>query len=392
MDALIKALAEFRAQDPHQALAIGLAIVIGSTAVASLLLALLMGYLKRKKKTGATMFQSILLGIGRPLRAFIYLFGLWAAVTVLMGMEVKKLAEASYIGTALAILVLFSATWTLKRIADESRTFVKAQRARTDGGYDDFSAIEAIHVGSLALIYLSAGLILLGIVGVPPSALAGLGVAGGLGAYALTMANQILISNIFAGFVLYFDRPFGPGDWIITDNGRIEGTVVRIGLRLTMITGFDQRPIYVPNSTFNSTATTNASRMNNRRIKQFIGVRYDDFSKLETIMSDIRTYLGEHPQIDQNRTTLVNLVNGSTNMGSTIEGCFGSSSINFQVYTFTKITNWVRFQNVQDEIMLRIGQIVLDNGAEIAFPTTTLELPDSATGTPSNLKISSTET
>ena len=392
MDALIKALAEFRAQDPHQALAIGLAIVIGSTAVASLLLALLMGYLKRKKKTGATMFQSILLGIGRPLRAFIYLFGLWAAVTVLMGMEVNKLAQASYIGTALAILVLFSATWTLKRIADETRTFVKAQRARTDGGYDDFSALEAIHVGALALIYLSAGLILLGIVGVPPSALAGLGVAGGLGAYALTMANQILISNIFAGFVLYFDRPFGPGDWIITDNGRIEGTVVRIGLRLTMITGFDQRPIYVPNSTFNSTATTNASRMNNRRIKQFIGVRYDDFSKLETIMSDIRTYLGEHPQIDQNRTTLVNLVNGSTNMGSTIEGCFGSSSINFQVYTFTKITNWVRFQNVQDEIMLRIGQIVLDNGAEIAFPTTTLELPDSATGTPSNLKISSTET
>ena len=392
MDALLKALAEFRAQDPQQALAMGLVIVISSTVVASLLLALLMGYLKRKKKTGATMLQSILLGIGRPLRTFIYLFGLWAAATVLMGMEVKKLAEASYIGTALAILVLFSATWTLKRIADESRTFVKAQRARTDGGYDDFSAIEAIHVGSLALIYLSAGLILLGIMGVPPSALAGLGVAGGLGAYALTMANQILISNIFAGFVLYFDRPFGPGDWIITDNGRIEGTVVRIGLRLTMITGFDQRPIYVPNSTFNSTATTNASRMNNRRIKQFVGVRYADFSKLETIMTDIRTYLGEHPQIDQNRTTLVNLVNGSTNMGSTIEGCFGNSSINFQVYTFTKITNWVRFQNIQDEIMLRIGQIVLDNGAEIAFPTTTLELPDSATGTPSNLKMSSTET
>ena len=392
MDALLKALAEFRAQDPQQALATGLVIVISSTVVASLLLALLMGYLKRKKKTGATMLQSILLGIGRPLRTFIYLFGLWAAATVLMGMEVKKLAEASYIGTALAILVLFSATWTLKRIADESRTFVKAQRARTDGGYDDFSAIEAIHVGSLALIYLSAGLILLGIMGVPPSALAGLGVAGGLGAYALTMANQILISNIFAGFVLYFDRPFGPGDWIITDNGRIEGTVVRIGLRLTMITGFDQRPIYVPNSTFNSTATTNASRMNNRRIKQFVGVRYADFSKLETIMTDIRTYLGEHPQIDQNRTTLVNLVNGSTNMGSTIEGCFGNSSINFQVYTFTKITNWVRFQNIQDEIMLRIGQIVLDNGAEIAFPTTTLELPDSATGTPSNLKMSSTET
>jgi MscS family membrane protein len=95
-------------------------------------------------------------------------------------------------------------------------------------------------------------------------------------------------------------------------------------------------------------------------------------------MNDIRDYIDGHSEIDHNRTKIVSLVNGSTVMGSSIEGCYGSSSINMQIYVFTKVTNWVRFQNLQDEIMLRVGQIILDNDAQIAFPTTTIDLPDKA--------------
>ena len=211
--------------------------------------------------------------------------------------------------------------------------------------------------------------------GIPLKALAGIGVVGGFGAYALTMANQILISNIFAGLVLYFDRPFSVGDWISTKDGKIDGTVTKIGLRLTTVVGFDQRPIYVPNSIFNENATVNPSRMNNRRIKQFIGLRYEDFPKIEKIFAEIRTYLKENPVIDQKRTTLVNLIDGVTSTGSKYEGAFGSSSINFNVYTFTKTTNWVEFQNIQDRVMFDIAKIILDNGAQIAFATTTLDVP-----------------
>ena len=239
----------------------------------------------------------------------------------------------------------------------------------------DFFRYRYVTMGA-SVVAIIASIIFLYIVGVPPTALAGLGIAGGVGAYALTMANQILISNIFAGLVLYFDRPFGPGDWIITQGGALEGTVKKIGLRLTVLTGFDQRPIYVPNSIFNSTPTTNASRMSNRRIKQYVGVRYADFSRVPDIVADIRAYLAGHEGIDHTRTTIVSLVNGSTRMGSSIEGCYGSSSINMQIYAYTRITNWAGFQELQDEIMLRVGQIILDNGAQIAFPTTTIDLPD----------------
>ena len=107
----------------------------------------------------------------------------------------------------------------------------------------------------------------------------------------------------------------------------------------------------------------------------WIGLRYDEFDKVEAIQKDSYTYLGEHPDIDQKCLTLGNVVNGSTDMGSTTEGFFGGSSLNFSVYTFTKVTNWLKFQAIQDKIMMDIGRIIYRHDAEIAFTTMTLDIP-----------------
>jgi MscS family membrane protein len=61
-------------------------------------------------------------------------------------------------------------------------------------------------------------------------------------------------------------------------------------------------------------------------------------------------------------------------MGSAIEGCFGSYSINFQIYTFTITTDWVKFQVIQDDITFKVGEIIRVHGAEIAFPTSDIHL------------------
>lgn len=276
---------------------------------------------------------------------------------------------------AAAALVVLLVAWAGWRFVALTRLHLMKKYARTDGGYDDFSAIETGQLAARTLIVVIAGFSLLGALGIPLSALTALGVVGGFGAYALTMANQILISNVFAGFAIYLDRPFSVGDWISTKDGAVTGTVTKIGFRLTTIVGFDKRPIYVPNSIFNENPTVNPSRMSNRRILQYVGLRYDDLHRVEEIMKAIRAYLAAHEAIDHDKLTLVNLVNGSTDMGSSVEGCFGASSINFMVYTFTKTTNWVRFQNIQDEVMLRIAGIIEEHGAEIAFSTVTLDSP-----------------
>ena len=42
--------------------------------------------------------------------------------------------------------------------------------------------------------------------------------------------------------------------------------------------------------------------------------------------------------------------------------------------TFTKTTEWVKFHAVKQEIMFSILEIISKNGAEIAFPTQSLQI------------------
>lgn len=314
--------------------------------------------------------------IDRPLNMITWVLVARLIVPIALQQSGTDLSSyASSLNQWMAALLVLLVAWAAWRFAGRTRLYLRTKYARTDGGYDDFSMIETGQLVVRIGIVVFAGFGLLGALGIPLSALTALGVVGGFGAYALTMANQILISNVFAGFAIYFDRPFAVGDWIVTKDGTVEGTVTKIGFRLTTIVGFDKRPIYVPNSVFNENPTINPSRMSNRRILQYVGVRYDDVKQVEPILEAVRAYLGEHDAIDQSMTTLVNLVDGSTKMGSSVEGCFGASSINFMVYTFTKTTNWVRFQSIQDEIMLSIAAIIEEHGAEIAFSTLTLDAP-----------------
>ncbi len=91
--------------------------------------------------------------------------------------------------------------------------------------------------------------------------------------------------------MIYFDRPFKVGDWIRSPDRQIEGTVERIGWRMTSIRTFDKRPLYVPNSVFSNIVVENPSRMLNRRIFETIGLRYDDADKVPVIIDEVREML-----------------------------------------------------------------------------------------------------
>ena len=99
---------------------------------------------------------------------------------------------------------------------------------------------------------------------------------GGIGGIAVGFAARDLLANFLGGLSIYLDRPFTVGDWIRSPDREIEGTVEEIGWRMTRIRTFDQRPLYVPNSIFASVALENPSRMNNRRIYETLGIRYED--------------------------------------------------------------------------------------------------------------------
>lgn len=194
--------------------------------------------------------------------------------------------------------------------------------------------------------------------------ISGLLAFGGIGGLAVGFAAKDLLANFFGGLMIYLDQPFKVGDWVRSPDKEIEGTVEDIGWRLTRIRTFDKRPLYVPNSVFNSIAVENPSRMFNRRIYETVGIRYQDVDKMAGIVADVKQMLCDHPEIDQNQTMIVNFVS------------FGASSVNFFVYTFTKTIKWVVFHEVKQDVLLKVSDIVADHGAEIAFPTSTVHIPD----------------
>ncbi len=185
---------------------------------------------------------------------------------------------------------------------------------------------------------------------------------GGIGGIAVGFAAKDLLANFFGGLMIYLDRPFKVGDWIRSPDKQIEGTVEDIGWRQTRIRTFDKRPLYVPNSTFASISVENPSRMTNRRIYEYVGVRYDDAAKVTRIIEAVKLMLEQHPEIDTRQTLIVNLDR------------FAPSSLDFFVYCFTKTTNWIRFHEIKQDVMMQIVKIIEEEGGEFAFPTTTVHL------------------
>lgn len=184
---------------------------------------------------------------------------------------------------------------------------------------------------------------------------------GGFGSIIIGFAAKELLANFFGGLMLYLDRPFSEGDWVkSTEREKLEGIIENIGWRSTRIRLFTKVPVYVPNALFNTMSICNMSRMTNRRIKEIIGLRYNDAGKLDKIISQIEGYLQDNTDIDHTATTVV------------VFHSFGAYSVNFMIYTFTKTTDWKSYLRIKEEVFFKIIQIIKDNDADFAFPTQTI--------------------
>jgi len=296
-----------------------------------------------------------------PLSWFILILGLIWAVQISDGYldmvlfspaNLDIIRQLTFIVLTMAFLVRFI-TLAEARILDDLKS-------RTEGGQGrlDPTTLHALAKLTRLSVVISAVLVALPTLGIEITALLAF---GGVGGIAVGFAAQDLLSNFFGGLMIYLDRPFAIGDWIRSPDREIEGTVESIGWRLTVVRTFDKRPLYVPNSVFAKLALENPSRMTNRRIYETIGIRYKDSAKMEQIVQDIHAMLRAHEEIDQDQTLIVNFTG------------YGKSSLDLFVYTFTKTTNWVKFHEIKQDVMLRIIRIVHEHQADFAFPTTTVD-------------------
>jgi len=261
--------------------------------------------------------------------------------------------KLNWLSTVKLLLVIAIFVWITMRLINNIEEYVLSQQNR------DETTVQAVAKVSRLFFIVIGGMTVMQAFGL---SLSGLLTFGGVGGLIVGLAAKDLLSNFFGGMMIYFDRPFKVGDWVRSPDRQIEGTVERIGWRMTIIRTFDKRPIYVPNAVFSSIVVENPSRMLNRRINETIGIRYDDAEKVATIVDQIKSMLENHPDIDAKQTLIVNF-NG-----------FGPSTLDLLVYTFTKTVNWIRFHEVKQDVLLQIMDIIHQNDADIAYPTQTLKI------------------
>ncbi len=307
----------------------------------------------QKRLTGTTNVwdDALVHAVRRPLSLLIWIIGLT------MALQVMEFEPASVVREVGVILV---ATWALIRFITFTEKNILHKHAIAGKELDRTTA-NAITQLLRITVLITAALVLLQTLGFNISAILAF---GGIGGIAVGFAAKDLLSNFFGGMMIYLDRPFAIGDWVRSPDKEIEGTVEKIGWRLTVIRTFDKRPLYVPNSVFTSIAVENPSRMSHRRIYETIGVRYDDVDKLPAIVKEVKEMLLAHEEIDPEQTMIVNF------------NSFAPSSLDFFVYTFTRTTQWIKYHEVKQDVLFRISEIITRHGAEIAYPTSTLHVPE----------------
>lgn len=315
--------------------------------------------LKNKNVTDAFVDTAI-----APIRFFIWLNGLVLILTTLLGHFSIWPEGIGYITSVKSSVMILALGWYVIRVMSRLESDLKAYARRHDE-VEEVTVEAGVKIIKLTA-FIITGLIILTAFKVN---LTGILAFGGMGGVAVGFAAKDLLGNVFGGLMLYMDKPFTVGDWVRSPDRELEGTVEKIGWRMTVIRTFDKRPLYIPNGIFSNIAMENPSRMSNRRIKEVIGIRYCDADKIKAVSDGIRNMLQNHPEIDQNQTLIVNFLE------------FSDSSLNFLIYTFTKTTVWIEYHKIKEDILIKIAEVIANLDAEMAFPTRTLYIENTENDT-----------
>lgn len=301
--------------------------------------------------------DALLLASRKPLILMIWVVGASHVLEIIGESTDADIFSALQPFRAVAVMAILG--WFLVKLVREIETGILSREYGDDDEPIDQTTVMALGKLVRSAVIIVVVLMILQNLGY---SISGVLAFGGIGGIAVGFAAKDLLANFFGGLMVYLDRPFSVGDWIRSPDKNIEGTVENIGWRQTRIRTFDQRPLYVPNATFTQISVENPSRMLNRRIYETIGVRYEDAKHIPAIISKVREMLANHPEIDTRKTLIVNF------------NSFNASSLDFFVYTFTKTTQWVKYHEIKQDILLNILEIVHELGADVAYPTSTIKM------------------
>ena len=183
-------------------------------------------------------------------------------------------------------------------------------------------------------------------------------VAGlGIGGLAIALAAQDTLQNLLGSFTIFADKPFIVGDLVHVAG--YDAVVEKVGFRSTVVRTLDKTLVIIPNKMMIDSPLENLTLRNLRRVKFSVGVLYGTPAEtIKKIANEIKVYIDLHLQTNQD--TLV------------VFDAFGDSSLNIMILYYIEIVDYAIYMKIKEDINFRVMEIVLNNGADFAFPSRTI--------------------
>jgi len=184
-------------------------------------------------------------------------------------------------------------------------------------------------------------------------------VAGlGIGGIAIAFALQNVLSDIFASFTIYYDKPFKKGDYIVI--GQDSGTVLATGLKSTRIQTLQGDELVISNKTLTEERIHNYKKMKERRINFQFRIEYGTpTKKMKKINEIVKKIFEEIPEVRLHSVRFFS---------------FGDYSLIYHVIYYVKNREYLVYVEAQEKINFAIKEAFEKEGIGMALPTQTLYL------------------
>ena len=318
-----------------------------ATLVTRLITPLLLWLVRRISKGKGDLHGVNLAG---PIRILILAFAAWA--NSFLSRSVLTSSFWTYMASTLTVI---GASWLCVRFIDILFNLREGQLAAVSS--DKISLVQlgrklskilAVIVGTLLIFYI-AGINLTAV-------LAGLGVGG----IAVALAAQKTLENLLGGITIVSDQPIRVGDFCRI--GDYLGTVQAVGLRSTRIRTLDRTIVSIPNGQLATMNLENFTLRDKIWFKRALHLRYETTpDQLRYILAEIREMLYKHPKVES-PSARVRFIG------------FGDSSLNLEVFAYVLETEYGTFLHIQEDLLLRIIEIIEASGSGFAFPSQTTYL------------------
>ncbi|KGR76590.1 mechanosensitive ion channel family protein [Ureibacillus sinduriensis] len=128
----------------------------------------------------------------------------------------------------------------------------------------------------------------------------------GLTSVALAFGIRDTSSHIFGGLSMAFDKPFKVGDMVATEDNKIEGVILDINLRSTLIATSDKGTVYVPNAYLMNRPIYNLTTREKRKIQSYYYLSsMHTEEEVRSFCNVVKKQIILHPNISKNELILV---------------------------------------------------------------------------------------